>query len=84
MPQDITPAAILELIEEHQIVDPQEPLTATTDLFGQGLDSMAMMQLLLHIEDRFGVQVTPAEMTRDRFQTAAAIAGFLTGKAGGC
>ncbi|MDB6075146.1 MAG: Aryl carrier protein [Verrucomicrobiaceae bacterium] len=80
MPQDITPAAILELIEEHQIVDPQEPLTATTDLFGQGLDSMAMMQLLLHIEDRFGLQVTPAEMTRDRFETAAAIAGFLARK----
>ncbi len=84
MPEIITPAAILELIAEQGIVEPVEPLTADTDLFGEGLDSMAMMQLLLHIEDRFGIEVTPAEMTRDRFQTAAAIASFLTGKAGGC
>lgn len=84
MPEAITPAAILELLAEQQIVEPVEPLTATTDLFGEGLDSMAMMQLLLHIEDRFGIEVTPAEMTRDRFQTASAIAAFLAGKTGGC
>ena len=83
MPEAITPEAVLELIVEQQIVESPEPLTTTTDLFGQGLDSMAMMQLLLHLEDRFGLEVTPAEMTRDRFQTATALAGFLAEKANG-
>ena len=84
MPEAITPAAILDLIVEQQIVESSEPLTPTTDLFGLGLDSMAMMQLLLHLEDRFGVEVTPAEMTRDRFQTATALAGFLVEKTAAC
>ncbi|MDB6140712.1 MAG: Aryl carrier protein [Verrucomicrobiaceae bacterium] len=83
MSDPITPAVILDLIVEQQIVESAEPLTATTDLFGEGLDSMAMMQLLLHLEDRFGIEVTPAEMTRDRFQTAAALAAFLAEKTGG-
>ena len=42
-----------------------------------GLDSMAMMQLLLLIEERFGLTINPAEMTRERFATASALAGFL-------
>ena len=81
MPEAITPDTVLALIIEQQIVESDEPLTPATDLFGQGMDSMAMMQLLLHLEDRFGVEVTPAEMTRDRFQTATALAAFLASKA---
>jgi len=81
MTPDITPAAVLELIIEQQIVEADEPVTPTTDLFGIGLDSMAMMQLLLHIEDRFGIEVTPGEMTRERFVTAHALAAFLSEKA---
>lgn len=80
MPSDITPAAVLNLILDQQIVESAEPVTTTTDLFALGMDSMAMMQLLLHIEDRFGIAVTPGEMTRDRFSTAAALAAFLAQK----
>ena len=82
MPEAISPDAVLALIIEQQIVESAEPLTPATDLFGQGMDSMAMMQLLLHIEDRFGVAVAPADMTRDRFQNAEAIAQFLLAKQG--
>ena len=83
MPEDtITPEAVIDLLEEQQIIEAQEPLTASTDLFAHGLDSMAMMQLLLHIEDRFGVEVTAADMTREHFQSAAAMAAFLSAKAG--
>lgn len=80
MSHDISPAAVLDLIIEQQIVEADEPVTPTTDLFGLGLDSMAMMQLLLHIEDRFGIQVAPGEMTRERFATAQALAAFLSEK----
>ncbi len=82
MTNDITPATVLDLILGQQIVEAAEPVTTTTDLFGLGLDSMAMMQLLLHIEERFGIEVAPGEMTRDRFATAQALAAFLGDKAG--
>ena len=80
MPDDITPAAVLNLIVEQQIIETSVPVEPDTDLFALGLDSMAMMQLLLHIEDRFGISVSAREMTRDRFASANALATFLTTK----
>jgi len=73
----ISPAAVIELLTAEHILEPQEALTPDTDLFSMGLDSMAMMQLLLLIEERFRLTINPAEMTRERFATAGALAGFL-------
>ena len=73
----ISPAAIIELLTAEHILEPQEPLTPDTDLFSMGLDSMALMQLLLQIEEHFGLTIHPGEMTRERFATAAALAAFL-------
>jgi D-alanine--poly(phosphoribitol) ligase subunit 2 len=68
---------VIELLTSEHILELQEPITPDTDLFTLGLDSMAMMQLLLQIEERFRLSVSPAEMTRDRFATAGALASFL-------
>lgn len=76
----ISPTAVIELLTTEHILEPQEPLTPDTDLFSMGLDSMAMMQLLLLIEERFQLTINPAEMTRERFATASALAGFLEEK----
>ncbi|MBE2287885.1 MAG: acyl carrier protein [Prosthecobacter sp.] len=73
----ITPAAVIELLTAEHILEPQEPIAPDTDLFTLGLDSMAMMQLLLQIEERFHLTIQPAEMTRERFATAGALASFL-------
>ncbi len=73
----ITPDSVIELLTAEHILEPQEPITPDTDLFTLGLDSMAMMQLLLLIEERFQLTVNPAEMTRDRFASAGALATFL-------
>jgi acyl carrier protein len=73
----ITPDSVIELLTSEHILEPQEPISPDTDLFTLGLDSMAMMQLLLQIEERFRLSVSPAEMTRDRFATAGALASFL-------
>lgn len=73
----ISPTTVIELLTVEHILEPQEPLKADSDLFSMGLDSMAMMQLLLLIEERFGLTINPAEMTRERFATAGALAGFL-------
>ena len=68
---------MIELLTSEHILEPQEPIMPDSDLFSLGLDSMAMMQLLLQIEERFRLSVSPAEMTRDRFATAEALASFL-------
>lgn len=75
---DIPPQAVLALIAEQHLVDTTEPLAADTDLFACGLDSLAMMQLMLHLENRFAVRIPPAEMTRERFASATALAAWMT------
>lgn len=75
---DISAAAVIELIVQHQIVEPAEPLAPETDLFSQGLDSMAMMQLMLHLEREFGVRISPADMTRNHFASAQVLASWLS------
>ncbi|MES2505525.1 MAG: phosphopantetheine-binding protein [Verrucomicrobiota bacterium] len=75
---DISPEAVITLILQHQIVETDTPLTADADLFSKGLDSMAMMQLMLHLEREFGVRISPADMTRNHFATARVLAGWLS------
>lgn len=72
----------LELIEivRTEILDTAEPLTPQSDLFAAGLDSMGIMQLLLAIEDKFGVMIDPADLSRENFSTGEKIAALVAGK----
>ena len=63
-----------------EILDTAEPLTPQGDLFAAGLDSMGIMQLLLAIEDRFGVAIDPADLSRGNFSTAEKIASLVAEK----
>ncbi|MGH8311846.1 MAG: acyl carrier protein [Gammaproteobacteria bacterium] len=50
-----------------------------TDLFETGiLDSLALVNLLLHIETRFNVTVALKQLNLDSFRSVGAIAGFIT------
>lgn len=75
---DISPQAVIGLIIQHQIVESDEPLTPESDLFACGLDSLAMMQLMLHLEREFQVRITPSEMTRNHFANASVLAQWLS------
>ncbi|MDB6078921.1 MAG: acyl carrier protein [Akkermansiaceae bacterium] len=70
---------LIELIRS-DILDHAGPITAETDLFTAGLDSMGIMQLLLAIEDRFGVAMDPADLSRENFSTVEKIATLVTGR----
>ncbi len=73
----ISPQQVIHLIEEHGILVLDEPLGAQSNLFTLGLDSVALMQLLLLLESELGISLSPAEVQRDRFMTPEALAGFL-------
>jgi acyl carrier protein len=70
----------LTLLLRTEILDTTEVLTPRNDLFAAGLDSMGIMQLLLAIEDRFGVAIDPADLSRENFSTAEKIAALITEK----
>lgn len=63
-----------------EILNTEQALTPQSDLFAAGLDSMGIMQLLLTIEDRFGVAIDPADLSRDNFATAEKISTLVAEK----
>lgn len=77
MPAAITTDAVLALLDEQAIVEAEEPLAADTDLFACGLDSLALMRLIVAAEQAFGRRLPPAEITRARCATAASLAAWL-------
>lgn len=80
MPATITAGDVIHLLTTEHILEANEAITPEADLFALGLDSMALMQLMLQIEVRFGISIGPAELSRDHFATAEALAGFLNRK----
>jgi acyl carrier protein len=48
-----------------------------TNLYEAGLDSMGIMQLLLAIEDRFGILLPEADVSRRNFCNVENLAGLL-------
>ncbi len=70
---------LLEILRE-DILATEDPLTTESDLFVAGLDSMAIMQLILALEDRFDVTIDPTEISRENFATPARIASLVRSK----
>jgi acyl carrier protein len=69
---------IAALIKENFLEVPGE-LEPTADLFALGLDSMGIMQLLILIEQSFGVRIQDRAVTQDNFRSPVRIAELIRG-----
>ena len=61
-------------MRDEGIVDLAADFGADDDLFEAGMDSMAVMQLIVVIEERYGVALGPAEASREHLGTPARLA----------
>ena len=57
-------------------------LTESTPLLGSipELDSMAVVNVITAMEDRFGISVSDDEISADTFATLGSLVGFVEGK----
>lgn len=69
-------ARVLSLVRDEVLQTPPG-FTVESDLFEAGLDSMAIMQLLLLLEEHFGVAIPVGSVSRANFKNAKAIAALL-------
>ena len=67
---------LLEIVST-EILEVANGFDADADLFEAGLDSMAIMQLLIRIESEFGVQLRVGQINRDNFSTVRKIAELI-------
>lgn len=78
-PSTALDAAVLNLVQEEVLQTPPG-FGTESDLFAAGLDSMAIMQMLLLLEERFGVSLPVETVSRENFQSAASIARLLAAR----
>lgn len=73
------------LVETLGVQDRAEALSASTPLFGAmpELDSLAVLELVSALEDRFGITVEDEEFSGDVFETVGSLADFVAVKIGG-
>jgi|GEM_PF-234070 len=72
---------LLTLISE-RILETGEGFSPDSDLYAAGLDSMAIMQLLLVLEEEFHVSIPVESVSRKNFSTVRTIADLLRTKLG--
>lgn len=73
---DEVKAVLVELLE---LEDRADAIDASTPLLGElpELDSMAVLELVLALEERFGIAVDGEDVTADAFATLESLTAFV-------
>ena len=75
-PQETLEQQLVVLLRE-RLLETTAPLDADADLYTLGLDSMAIMQLLILVEEEYGVSLPESALTRENFSTARQLAQLI-------
>lgn len=73
----ISSDAVIQWLNQEEFLAPDVELGGATDLIAAGLDSMAVMQLVVAAEDSFGVILQPEDLTRENLATPVTLAALL-------
>jgi acyl carrier protein len=70
-------ARVREVVEKAAGIRDATALSDTDDLWDAGMDSLASVNLMVQLEDAFGVQFPDELLTREVFSSIASIAAAL-------
>jgi acyl carrier protein len=78
--QDVKDVLVATLGIEDQV----DQIDATTPLFGSlpELDSMAVLELVLALEQHFGIEIDGEDVTADVFESLGSLTGFVDRQVG--
>ncbi|WP_193211859.1 phosphopantetheine-binding protein [Luteolibacter marinus] len=68
------------MLRDEGIAELAVDFPADGNLFDAGMDSMAVMQLIVVAEERFGAVIGPADAGRENLETPAALARLIASK----
>ena len=74
---------VIGMLREEGIVDLPADFPAEGDLFAEGMDSMAVMQLIVVAEERFGARIGPEDAGRENLGRPADLARLIARTSGG-
>ena len=74
------PTELIDWLNGEGLLDLDWDFPEDGDLFAAGLDSMAVMQLVVAVEDEYGVELTPDDLTRANLATPITLAKLIAEK----
>ena len=75
-----TPTELIDWLNDEGVMELDWDFPEDGDLFAAGLDSMAVMQLVVAVEDRFGIELGPEELTKANLATPRTLAALIGSK----
>jgi len=75
-----TPTDLIDWLNAEGLLELDWDFPEDGDLFAAGLDSMAVMQLVVAVEDEYGVELGPDDLTRKNLATPTTLAALITAK----
>ena len=74
------PTELIDWLTDEGLVERDWDFPEEGDLIAAGLDSMAVMQLVVAVEDFFGVELTPDNLTRTNLESPRKLAALIASK----
>ncbi len=75
-----TPVELIDWLNDEGVLELDWDFPEEGDLFAAGLDSMAVMQLVVAVEDRYGVELGPDDLKRANLATPTTLAALIAAK----
>ncbi len=75
-----TPVELIDWLNDEGVLELDWDFPEDGDLFAAGLDSMAVMQLVVAVEDRFGVELGPEDLNKKNLATPTTLAALIATK----
>ena len=72
-----TPTEVIDWLNDEGVLELDWDFPEDGDLFEAGLDSMAVMQLVVAVEDRFGIELGPEDLTKGNLATPTTLAALI-------
>jgi acyl carrier protein len=72
-----TPTELIDWLNAEGLLDLEWDFPEDGDLFSVGLDSMAVMQMVVAVEDEYGVELTPEDLTKETLASPASLAKLI-------
>ncbi len=76
----LTPTELIDWLNDEGVMELDWDFPEDGDLFTAGLDSMAVMQLVVAVEDRFGIELGPEVLTKANLATPTTLAALIASR----
>ena len=75
-----TTTELIDWLNDEGVMELDWDFPEDGDLFAAGLDSMAVMQLVVAVEDRYHVELGPEDLTKDNLATPVTLVALIAAR----